>query len=148
MLKTLNMALIRCPVGIPEEILAVFQMKKISNWHRKWQKNPKISIFQSFYAFFVKLLTDFVNWKVLKGEQWKGWLSSSLFWRVYCIFQNENVSNWHRIWQKFQKVLIFKGSGHFFPNFRRTLWIGTLKRVNKERMWCSIGFSDEFIAAS
>ena len=28
MLKTLNMALIRCPAGISEGIIAVFQMKK------------------------------------------------------------------------------------------------------------------------
>ena len=43
--------------------------------------------FQSFYAFFVKLLTDFVNWKVLKGQQGNSWLSSSLFRRVNCIFK-------------------------------------------------------------
>ena len=34
---------------------------------------------------------------------------------------------------------------HFFPNFRQTLWIGTLKRVNKERMCYPVGFPEEFI---
>ena len=34
----------------------------------------------------------------------------------------------------------------FFPNFRRTLWIGTLKRVNKEKMCCPVGFFEEFTA--
>ena len=56
-------------------------------------KTPKNSIFQRFYAFFVKLSTDFVDSKVLKGQQGKGWLYSILFRRVYCIFQNEKVSN-------------------------------------------------------
>ena len=31
MLKTLNMALVRCPVGFSEEIIAILQLKKISN---------------------------------------------------------------------------------------------------------------------
>ena len=35
---------------------------------------------------------------------------------------------------------------HFFPNFRRTLRMGTLKRVNKETMCCLVGFPEEFIA--
>ena len=29
---------------------------------------------------------------------------------------------------------------HFFPNFSRSLWIGTLKRINKEKMCCPVGF--------
>ena len=30
--------------------------------------------------------------------------------------------------------------------FRRSLWIGTLKRVNMEKMCCPVDFSEEFIA--
>ena len=73
------MALIRCPVGISEEIFAVFEMKKSLKLTPKMTKPPKISIFQSFHAFFAKLLTDFVISKVLKGQQGKGWLFKSLF---------------------------------------------------------------------
>ena len=55
--------------------------------HGKWQKKtPKCFNFQSFYAYFVRVLADFVDWKVSKGQQLKGWLFSSLFWRVYCSF--------------------------------------------------------------
>ena len=53
-------------------------MKK-SQIDTKNDKTPKFSIFQCFYAFFVKLLTNMVNWKVLKGQQGKSWLLSSLF---------------------------------------------------------------------
>ena len=38
MLEVLNMALIRCPAGVSEEIIAVFYMKKsqnLKNRHRK-----------------------------------------------------------------------------------------------------------------
>ena len=41
MLKTLNMAGIPCPVCFSEEIIAVFKLKIISNWHRS-NKKPKI----------------------------------------------------------------------------------------------------------
>ena len=40
MLKTLNMALIRCPVGISEEMIAVFQKKK-SQIDIENDKNPQ-----------------------------------------------------------------------------------------------------------
>ena len=40
----------------------------------------------------------------------------------------------------------FQGFHAFFPNFRPTLWIGTLKRVNKERMCCLVCFSEKFRA--
>ena len=34
-----------------------------------------------------------------------------------------------------------------FPrNFQRTLWIGTLNKVNKERICCPVGFFEDFIA--
>ena len=60
MLKTLNMALMRCPVGHSEDIIAVFQKKKLK-LTPKMTKTLKISLFQSFYAFFVNDLTDFVD---------------------------------------------------------------------------------------
>ena len=41
---------------------------------------------------------------------------------------------------------IFKDFIHFFPSFRLTLWIGTLKRINKEGMCCPVGFSKKFNA--
>ena len=41
---------------------------------------------------------------------------------------------------------IFKDFMHFFPNFWQTLWIETLKRVNKERMCCPLGFLEELSA--
>ena len=47
-----------------------------------------------------------------------------------------------------QSLPIFKVFMHFFPNFSGTLWIGTLERVNKEGMGCSVGFSEKFIAVS
>ena len=34
-------------------------------------KNSKFSTFQSFYAFLVKFLTDFVDWNVEKRQQGK-----------------------------------------------------------------------------
>ena len=34
-----------------------------------------------------------------------------------------------------------------FPNFRQTLWIGTMKRINKEEKFCPVGFPEEFIAS-
>ena len=48
--------------------------------------------------------------------------------------KNAKISN-------FQKLYAF-----CFPNFRQTLWIGTLKRVNKQKMLCPVSFSEEFFA--
>ena len=45
MLKTLNLALTRCPAGISEKIIAIFQMKKNLKLTLKKTKPPKISIF-------------------------------------------------------------------------------------------------------
>ena len=35
---------------------------------------------------------------------------------------------------------------NFSPNLLTDLWIGTLKRGNKEKLSCPVGFSEEFIA--
>ena len=66
-----------CPVGFSEEFIAVF-LVNVSQTETENDKILKFSNFQSFYAFFVKVSTDFVNWNVFKGQQGKSWLSSSL----------------------------------------------------------------------
>ena len=38
MMKRFNMAQIRCPVDLYEEVIAVSFMKKVANWHRKQEK--------------------------------------------------------------------------------------------------------------
>ena len=43
---------------------------------------------------------------------------------------------------------IFKDFMHFSPNFRQTLWIGTLEKVKKERMGCPVGFSKSLVQYS
>ena len=45
-----------------------------------------------------------------------------------------------------QKYPILKDFMHFVSKFRQTLWIGTLKKVNKERMCSPVGFSDGLIS--
>ena len=44
------------------------------------------------------------------------------------------------------KKINFQRFHAFFPCFQQTLQIGTLKRVNKGRMCCPLGFPEEFIA--
>ena len=82
------MALIPCPVGFFEEVFAVVQMKN-SQIDTENDKNPKVFYFSNFLRIFVKFLKDFVNWIVLKCHQGNGWLSSSLFRRVFGIFLQE-----------------------------------------------------------
>ena len=60
---------------LSEEIIAVFQMKKIDTEN-----------FQSFNATFVKLLPDFVDWSVQKGQKGKNLLSIRLYGRVITVF--------------------------------------------------------------
>ena len=63
--KTLNMALIRCPLSFFEEIIAAFSNEKNLKLTPKITKITKFSSFQSFDAFFVKFLTLFVDGSVL-----------------------------------------------------------------------------------
>ena len=44
----------------------------------KMKKNPKFSNFQSFYAIFVKISTDFVDWNFENAHQSKNLLYSSV----------------------------------------------------------------------
>ena len=85
MLKTLNMALSRCPIGFSEEKVAFLYMKK-SQLTPKMTKVPNFFIFKRFYAFFSKFSTDFVDWNVYKGHQGTNALSSRLFRKVYFKF--------------------------------------------------------------
>ena len=67
----LNMVLVRSPVGFSEKIMTVFELKKIFKFTPKMTKVPKFPKIQCFYAFFVS--TDFLDWKVLKGQQGINW---------------------------------------------------------------------------
>ena len=74
MLKMLNMALISCPVGFSEEIIAVFQMQK-SQIDTENEKKPKDFMqISNILCIFVKVPTDFVDRKVLRGQRGNGWL--------------------------------------------------------------------------
>ena len=59
-----------------EEFIAFF--KKMPQIDSEDDKNPKFSNFQSFYAFFVEVSTNFEDWKLLKGQQGKSWSSSGI----------------------------------------------------------------------
>ena len=75
----LNMALFECPVGFSKEIGAVlFSIEKKTQIDNQSDKNPKISLFQNFNAFFPKISTDFVNWNIGNGQQGKNVLWSML----------------------------------------------------------------------
>ena len=117
-------------------------MKKKSNWHRKWQ-NPQNSILQSFSAVSVNFFKDFVNWKILKGQQGKYWLSSKLLWGDNCNVLNENVSNWHRKCQNFQ---IFEDFMHFLLSFCQNSWTGIISSVNKEKVGCPVVVCEKILA--
>ena len=60
MFKTLNVAGIRCPVGFLEELIAVFKLKKISNWHRNRQQNHNFQTFNVFMQFLSLFSIDIV----------------------------------------------------------------------------------------
>ena len=96
MLKTLNMAGIRRPVGFCGGIIAVFKLKNASNWHRNRQK-PKIFKHSKFLCSFCQFFDRLRGWNVKDGHQRKTLLSSRFFRRLNCGFQVEKISNWHRI---------------------------------------------------
>ena len=66
-LKTLNMVLIRLPVGFSEEIIAVFQMKK-SQIDTENDKNPKIFHFSKFLRIFRRILDRLRGLECFKGS--------------------------------------------------------------------------------
>ena len=67
MLKTLNMVLVRCPVGFSEEMMAVFQKKKFQIDTGN-DKKLKIFQFSKFLCIFVRVSRDFLDWNVLQGQ--------------------------------------------------------------------------------
>ena len=102
-------------------------------------KNPQIFQFSKILGIFpVFRRTLLLN--VEKSQQGKKVLSSRLFWCVNFSFLSENVSNYNR--QKSPNYPILKDFMQFVPNFWQTLWIGTLNKVNKERICSPVGFSD------
>ena len=67
---------------------------KMSQIYTENYKDPRnFSIFEDFFAFFSKFLTDFVDWNVEKGQQGKNVFSTSLSWRDYCSFLDDIASN-------------------------------------------------------
>ena len=55
----------------------MFKMK-MSQIDTENDKNPKVSKFQRYYAFFVDVSTDFVDSNVFEGQQRKNWFTCSL----------------------------------------------------------------------
>ena len=112
------------------------------------KRTPNFSIFKSFYAFLVNFSKDFVNWKTLKCQQGRHWLTSKHKGGDDCNVLIENVSNWHRKWQKSQNVQIFNNSMIFFQMFERLCgleqWKGsTRKNVSSSRLFW--GFHCSFL---
>ena len=72
-----NAEWVGCLVVFSEEVIAFFWMK-MSQIDTEKEKNNKIYQFSKCSCIFVKVSTAFVDWNVLKGQQEKSWLSSSL----------------------------------------------------------------------
>ena len=68
MLKTLNMALVCCPVGFSEEIIAVFPPKK-SQFDTK---NSKIFHFPKFLRIFCQIFDRLRGLECFKGSTRQG----------------------------------------------------------------------------
>ena len=96
-------------------VYCTFLSENVSNWHRKWQKTQNFPFF-NYFCFFLKVSTNFVDWNVLKCQRGNDWFSSSLWGRDNCNIRNENVSNWHRKWQKSDFFSIFNDF-IIFPEF-------------------------------
>ena len=58
MLKTLDMALIRCPVGFSEELVAIFKMK-MSQIDTENDKNHKVFQFSKILLIFINIFDSF-----------------------------------------------------------------------------------------
>ena len=85
MLETLNMSSLRCPVGLSDEIIAVFLMKTYQI-DTENDKNAKDSSFRSLYAIFVKFSPHLVDWSVQKGQEGENSLFNRLFRRANAAF--------------------------------------------------------------
>ena len=131
----------RCSLGLAEEFTAVFQVK-MSQINTEEDKKPKIFQNSKFLCIFCfKDSTDFVDCNVLKGQQGKSWLSSSLSSssrRDNCLVLNEksqidteNVKNL-KVFQ-FPKILFV-----FFQIFHRLCELERWKGSTKERICCPV----------
>ena len=146
MLKTLKMARIYCPVGFSEKNICCFLDEKDLKLKPNVTKNPKLSNFQRFYAFFAEISTDFVSWNVENDHQTKNLWSSNVLWGDNCGFQVENISNWHWSRQKLQNFQTFKVCMQFLSSLWQTSWIGMLQKVNKEKNCCLVVFYEGILA--
>ena len=69
-------------------------------------KNPKVFLFSKISCIFSKLSTDFVNWKIEKGQQRENVLSNMLRKEVNAVFQTKIVRIRHRN-DKISKIFRF-----------------------------------------
>ena len=100
-----NVALVRCPVGFSEKIIAVFQLIKKSQIDTENDKSPKNVHSSKFLRIFRQILDRLFRLESFKGSTRKGWLSSSRFRRVYCIFK---ISTLAGILSKSENVYFFQ----------------------------------------
>ena len=138
MLKKLNIALIYCPVGISEERMPVFQMKKPQIDFEN-DKNHKLSVFHfsKFLRIFFKIFDWLRGFKFVKWSERKGLVVQWTFLKVFCILKKKvfKLTPKRTNTTKFPNFQRFYA---FFPNFRRTLCFGTLKKANKARISCPV----------
>ena len=145
MWKTLNKATIRCPAGFSEKIIASFQMKKISNWHRKLQKTQNFQFFKNFSKLLQllgKFSTDFVGWSVENGQQGNKMLSSRLFRRVCFSLWIEKSLKLLPKTTKNRNFSNFLSLMELLSKFWQTFWFG----VFKVRIRCPEVFCEDIIA--
>ena len=124
-------------VDVSEELIAVFQMKNLSNWHRKWQKTDDFQIFKVFMQY----LSHFPQ------TQWIGKLKrfSKVAASSPVVFRDEMSSVfWMKKIQidtdfdKSPKIFHISNFCSFFSNYWQTTEIVKLDRVKKERSCCAV----------
>ena len=117
--------------------------ENVSNWHRN--NISKFSKFLGFYAVFSKISMNFMDWNIETGQQGKNVLSRRLFVTVFCCFSSDNVSNWHRKWQKTQNSN-FQSFYAFFDKISTVFVNSKVLRGQKETFRCPVGSFEEIIA--
>ena len=148
MLKTLNMALFRCPVGFSKEIISVFQIKE-SKLTPKMTKIPRLSIFQSFYAFSVNLLR-LHGLECFEGSTRRRFGCPVVVFEEFCAFfkmenisENDNTEN-----DKNPKIFHFSKILSIFSKFSTDFvnWNIEKGQQGKNVLSSRLGFSEEFVA--
>ena len=112
------------------------------------ENDKKINVFR-----FSKILCNFLNFC------WTLWIGTlkrvnnkrlccpvGFAENVFAFFEKKVVQIDTENNKKKQNFLIFQRFYAIFRTFRQTLWIASLKRVNKEKMCCPIGYSEELSA--